>query len=91
MFLLVGSVPTCQVGASLWREYRMNTGHESTRPVPLGGVILQSALYSGSSALIGGCLIRRKDPYNNGAEVSYISVCLRYVFESSVQSFTFMG
>lgn len=75
-FLVVGCVPTCQVGAALWKEYRTNSSHENARPIPIGGLILQSALYSGSSALIGGCLIRRKDPYNNGAEVSHISVCL---------------
>lgn len=72
----MGSVPTCLVASYLWKEYKGKVSVDEKRPIPICGVILQSAIYSGATALIGGCFLRRKDPYNNGAEIPFISVCI---------------
>ena len=71
---LVGSVPACKVAALLWKEYRSSKLHDK-KQIPLGGVILQSALYSGKTALIGGLLLGSQDPYDNGSDIGYIEVC----------------
>lgn len=73
---LVGSVPACKVAALLWREYRSSKLHDK-KQIPLGGVILQSALYSGKTALIGGLLLGPQDPYDNGSDIGFIEVCFR--------------
>lgn len=71
---LVGSVPTCLVASHLWKEHKSKAALSDKNPAPVGGVILQSAIYSGATALIGGCFLRRRDPYNNAAEIPSIAV-----------------
>lgn len=72
----MGSVPTCLVASHLWREHKSKVSIDKKTSIPIGGVILQSAIYSGATALIGGCFLRRHDPYNNAAEIPSISVCM---------------
>lgn len=82
--IIVGSVPSCALAASLSTAYENNKLLGINEEFPLGGVILQSALYSGShsffsiivgaTSLPGGCLIRNKDPYNNASQVKSIRV-----------------
>ena len=70
---LVGSVPTCKLAAILWKDYHVGQPHGSGQ-IPIGGVILQSALYSGKKTFFGGCLLGSQDPYDNASEIVYIEV-----------------
>ena len=70
---LVGSVPTCEVAASLFKDYEKNVMTGINPAIPLGGIILQAAIYTGTfindmiisigrSILPAGCLIQNRDP-----------------------------
>lgn len=98
---LVGSVPTCEVAASLFKEYENKIMMGINPEIPLGGIILQAAIYTGTfihnlivnigkSILPAGCLIRNKDPYDNAKHVKSIPVQIIFFFLYSVQSFIFM-
>lgn len=101
MLNLVGSVPTCEVAASLFKEYENKIMMGINPEIPLGGIILQAAIYTGTfihdlivsigkSILPAGCLIRNKDPYDNAKHVKSIPVQIIFLFLYSVQSFIFM-
>lgn len=46
--IVVGSVPTCAFASSSFKTYENNQMTGIYQEVPLGGIVLQSALYSGS-------------------------------------------
>lgn len=82
---LVGSVPTCEVAASLFKDYEKNVMTGINPAIPLGGIILQAAIYTGTfindmiisigrSILPAGCLIQNRDPYDNAKFVKSIHV-----------------
>ena len=90
---LVGSVPTCKLAAVLWKDYHVEQPHKSGQ-IPIGGVILQSALYSGKKTFFGGCLLGSQDPYDNASEIVHIEVrswsyCFSSVLICRAQSFSF--
>ena len=86
---VVGSVPTCRLAASLYRSYTASQENGFPCKEPLGGVILNGAIYNGKE-VIPCCLFpKMKDPYNNAEDVPFIRVFLFSRVERSVPSFTF--
>ena len=69
----MGSVPTCKLAAALWKTYRSKNS-QGRDQIPIRGVILQSALYSGKKTFFGGCLLGSQDPYDNASEIVHIEV-----------------
>lgn len=87
---VVGSVPTCHLAASLYRSFAASKASGFPCEPPLGGVILNGAVYSGRE-LIPCCLLpKRKDPYDNAAVISSIQVAVSRLLDRSVRSSSFM-
>ncbi|KAK8829043.1 hypothetical protein WA556_005600 [Blastocystis sp. ATCC 50177/Nand II] len=82
IFLLgesMGSVPTCHLAASLYRSFAASKASGFPCEPPLGGVILNGAVYSGRE-LIPCCLLpNRKDPYDNAAVISSIQCPIFFI------------
>lgn len=57
----MGTVPACSVASSLFLEYHEHKGQGLNAQYPLGGVILQGPIYSGT-ALRSRAIFRAEDP-----------------------------
>lgn len=57
----MGTVPACSVASSLFLEYHEHKGQGLNAQYPLGGVILQGPIYSGT-ALRSRAISRTEDP-----------------------------
>lgn len=47
VIIIVGSVPTCYVAGQLWDEYNDAKEAGSNPSIPVAGIILHAALYTG--------------------------------------------
>ena len=88
---VVGSVPTCRLAASLYRSYTASRMNGFPCKEPLGGVILNGAIYNGKEAIPCCLFPKMKDPYNNAEDVPFIKVFLFGFVKRSVLFFTFMA
>lgn len=89
----MGTVPACYVASSLFSEYHEHKRQGLNVEYPLGGVILQGPIYSGTLALLlfrspgkkilpCGCLFRKNDPYDNASVITKIEVVLLALFHA---------
>lgn len=47
MSRIVGSVPTCYVAGQLWDTYEKEKAEGKNPSIPVAGIVLHAALYSG--------------------------------------------
>ena len=93
----MGTVPACFVASSLFLEYHEHKRQGLNAQYPLGGVILQGPVYSGTalvpSLFLGqkilpcGCLFSKNDPYDNASVITKIEVAFKPSLSCSVPCF----
>lgn len=70
----MGTVPTCLLAASLYRSFAASKANNFPYETPIGGVILNGAVYNGREVIPCCLLLKRKDPYDNATAISSIQV-----------------